>query len=142
MGLTPEETWGGDDPPRIDKPSRQGAAQEKDPLAHERPAPQLPSTPREKLFPNNLLSSRDAQVSLIIFLLTVCTLLLAWNTFKPAQKWEYKIEAVPDIGFETRINNLGNEGWELVFARRASTGKELGDKTEFSYEMIFKRPAK
>lgn len=49
--------------------------------------------------------------------------------------WEYQIESVPDILFDTTMNKLGTEGWELVFARRAS------DPTtdDFSYECIFKR---
>jgi hypothetical protein len=52
-------------------------------------------------------------------------------------KWEYKITSIPDANFTQDINKLGDEGWELVFARRAS-----GGGGEFSYEMIFKRPKK
>ena len=51
--------------------------------------------------------------------------------------WEYHIEAVPDLSFNTRMNQLGQEGWELVTARRASDGDT--DNPTMSYEMIFKR---
>jgi hypothetical protein len=49
--------------------------------------------------------------------------------------WEYQIESVPDLLFDTTMNELGNEGWELVFARRANDS--ITD--DFSYECIFKR---
>lgn len=65
--------------------------------------------------------------------------LLGWNTFR-VEKWEYKIEAVNDLTFTADIDKLGAEGWELVFARRASAGAlDTGTKPEFSYEMIFKK---
>jgi hypothetical protein len=38
------------------------------------------------------------------------------------------------------INNLGTEGWELVFARRASLTTDI-TRPEYQYEMIFRRPA-
>lgn len=56
----------------------------------------------------------------------------------PSQEWEYRIIAIPDSSFETKINALGADGWELVFARRASDGSET--RPTMSYEMIFKRP--
>jgi hypothetical protein len=49
--------------------------------------------------------------------------------------YEYRIEAVPDLLFDETMNELGEEGWELVFARRAQDS--ITD--EFSYECIFKR---
>ena len=49
-------------------------------------------------------------------------------------KWEYKIESIGDYSFDRVMDELGNEGWELVTARRA-----INDSTA-SYEMIFKRP--
>ena len=55
-------------------------------------------------------------------------------------EWEYRIESVPDRSFDQRINAMGKEGWELVFARRASDGSDYSPT--FSYEMIFKRPKK
>ena len=51
------------------------------------------------------------------------------------QAFEYLIEAVPDVGFDRDMARLGNDGWELLFARRAS-----GYDDKMSYECIFKRP--
>ncbi|WP_375453090.1 hypothetical protein [uncultured Nostoc sp.] len=39
-------------------------------------------------------------------------------------QYEYRIESFEDITFDTGISKLGDEGWELVFARRALTGEE------------------
>ena len=55
-------------------------------------------------------------------------------------QWEYRIESIPDRSFDQRINAMGRDGWELVFARRASDGSDYSPT--FSYEMIFKRPKK
>ena len=55
-------------------------------------------------------------------------------------QWEYRIESFPDRSFDQRINTMGSDGWELVFARRASDGSDYSPT--FSYEMIFKRPKK
>ena len=52
-----------------------------------------------------------------------------------AQRWEYKIETVPDLTWDEGMNKLGSDRWELLFARRAN-----GSDEKMSYEMIFKRP--
>lgn len=49
-------------------------------------------------------------------------------------KWEYRIEGIPDLRFDEAMASLGSDGWELVFARRAS-----GANDEMAYECIFKR---
>lgn len=49
--------------------------------------------------------------------------------------WEYRIESVPDLSFDETMNEFGDEGWELVFARRAQNSITK----DFSYECIFKR---
>ena len=49
--------------------------------------------------------------------------------------WEYQVDSIPDLEFEEKMDELGAEGWELAFARRARNS--LTD--EFSYEVIFKR---
>jgi len=49
--------------------------------------------------------------------------------------YEYRIESIPDLTFEESMDELGEEGWELVFARRAQNS--ITD--EFSYECIFKK---
>ena len=50
-------------------------------------------------------------------------------------EWEYKIDSPYDETFESSMNFMGRQGWELVSARRA-TSKYGSPK----YEMIFKRP--
>lgn len=51
-------------------------------------------------------------------------------------KWEYKIDSISDGTFKDQMEKIGEDGWELVFARRAlSDGRGI-------YEMIFKRPKK
>lgn len=71
----------------------------------------------------------------------ISVMIAFWSCTQPQPqkdiKWEYKITSVPDSKFTEDMNKLGDEGWELVFARRA---RGMGD--EFSYEMIFKRPKK
>lgn len=52
-----------------------------------------------------------------------------------APRWEYSIESPDDLSFEETMETLGQDGWELVFARRA-TSRGRGSA---SYEMIFKR---
>ena len=61
--------------------------------------------------------------------------LLPHPTTVAAQQWEYKIESVPNLTWDEGMNKLGNDGWELLFARRAN-----GSDEKMSYEMIFKRP--
>lgn len=53
--------------------------------------------------------------------------------------WDYLIEPVADGMFDGRMASLGADGWELVFARRASSGRFGDDDSEMLYECIFKR---
>src|SRR5258708_7129671 len=54
-----------------------------------------------------------------------------------AQRWEYLIGSIPDDEFRGQMDKLGNERWEMIFARRASDGSDY--KPKMSYELIFKR---
>lgn len=54
-------------------------------------------------------------------------------------RWEYMILSVPDEMFTQQLDRLGANGWEMVFARRASDGNTT--HSTMSYEMIFKRHA-
>jgi hypothetical protein len=61
----------------------------------------------------------------------------------PQVKYEYLISAEPDALINGAINKLGAQGWELVFARRASVGDfdlRTNPTPEVRYEMIFRRP--
>jgi len=77
------------------------------------------------------------------WLLSAILALLLWTNvgrlphLMPAT-WEYAIKSVPDTGFDDEMNKMGQDGWELVFARRASNG--ASESPSFSYEVIFKRP--
>ena len=51
------------------------------------------------------------------------------------QKWEYQIISPSDSKFDEKMNEMGNEGWELITARRATSSYS----SSASYEMIFKR---
>jgi GYF domain 2 len=51
-----------------------------------------------------------------------------------APQFEYKIESPDDRAFTRTLDRWGKDGWELVFARRAS-----GSDHEMSYEVILKR---
>ncbi len=61
----------------------------------------------------------------------------AFTKIAPPQ-WEYMVQAIPDASFTLKMDEYGRDGWELVFARRASDGNEYLPK--FNYEVIFKRP--
>jgi hypothetical protein len=51
------------------------------------------------------------------------------------QQWEYKIASPSDIGFQREMDDLGAQGWEMVFARRATSQTD-----SVHYEVILKRP--
>ena len=75
-------------------------------------------------------------------LLIVLALLLAAIAFHfPASPphYKYMIKAIPDADFENQMNELGQQGWDAVSARRAPGG---ADSSTFSYEIIFKHEAK
>ena len=52
-----------------------------------------------------------------------------------ARKLEYRLVTPSDCLFEATMKDLGNEGWELVNARRVTSKYKNGA----SYEMIFKK---
>jgi hypothetical protein len=55
--------------------------------------------------------------------------------FGAPDRWEYRIEAPSDLSLTDELDDLGREGWEVVSARRATSGSGYGA----SYEMILKR---
>jgi hypothetical protein len=50
-------------------------------------------------------------------------------------QWEYIVESPIDANLDSALERLGDQEWELVFARRATSSYGSA-----SYEMIFKRP--
>ncbi len=52
--------------------------------------------------------------------------------------WEYRIVSIEDQDFNSAMTELGKEGWELTYARRAVA--DGGDSEYSLYELIFKRP--
>ena len=76
--------------------------------------------------------------ALVIGLTSVVAIRFTGSTLFSTQKWEYKIVSPNDLTFDIEVNKLGEQGWELVSARRATSGS--GYSSSASYEMIFKRP--
>ena len=83
------------------------------------------------------------QFGIMASILVVLVGITAYGVFRPAvavattkTTWEYKIVGVPDVEFDQAMKTLGSDGWELVFARRAS-----GPDEKMLYEAIFKRVA-
>lgn len=82
----------------------------------------------------------NKQANLIISLLTFILGIQIYTNFLVAPaplvppKWEYGIEWFEDNDFATSVNKVGQEGWEMVFARRATNANE-----KYGYEMIFRR---
>jgi hypothetical protein len=52
---------------------------------------------------------------------------------QPTQ-FEYMVDSIPDLEWGSKAQELGKEGWELVFARRARDSAD-----SFLYECIFQR---
>lgn len=84
---------------------------------------------------------------LILILAAVAVVFLGMLTFhtNPPTRWQYEIQDIPDEQFQTQMNSLGNQGWELVFARRAAESDSSDDVDSttpavFDYEVILKRP--
>ena len=88
------------------------------------------------------MNQKKSEIGLLVAILGCVVVLTAttlWTSARNAEppEWEYLVESVPDVTWTIATNKLGAEGWELVFARRASSSSR---DREYSYEMIFKRP--
>ena len=66
--------------------------------------------------------------------IVLITSLSLFYSFNYQTKWEYTLESPDDYSLEREMNEFGDNGWELVFARRATSSYSSA-----SYEMIFKR---
>lgn len=91
----------------------------------------LPAAPR---------GPTQGQATLGLVLLVAFALLSAFcwfNVLRPT--WEYKVADLPDDGFTQQANALGARGWEIVSARRATTGDLGSGSATAEYELILKR---
>lgn len=86
----------------------------------------------QELFQRPLVIACLIAVVLILWKLSSIEHLLDKKATRP--QFEYKIKSPDDDKFTTTLDNLGKDGWELVFARRAS-----GENHDMNYECIFKR---
>lgn len=57
--------------------------------------------------------------------------------FGGLDRWEYRIESPDDLKITLELDRLGGEGWEVVAARRATSGS--GYSSSAAYELILKR---
>lgn len=69
---------------------------------------------------------------------TIAANFQAWTSQPKPPVYEYTFGSVPDKELDKTLANFGADGWELVFARRASGNPESA-KPEYQYEMIFRR---
>lgn len=105
------------------------------------PAPAPPPPPVAAARKRRQKSQPVSRTQLALLIALIAALLLfhvvTWvvDRASPTQ-WEYKVESPSDRVFETEVDRLGAEGWELVTARRVAPDDGPGAK----YELIFKRP--
>ncbi len=115
--LTPEEKGGTD-------------------MISDKKAPTIITPPSQKI--PNYMGFANAMLLLLVLILGTAHIMSAVTPVK----WEYKITAIPDGDFDTSMNKYGVDGWELIFARRATSGSISDSGSRAEYEVIFKRPIK
>jgi len=76
-------------------------------------------------------------ISALLSIVAALLLLILFELEKP-QRWHYTIIAPSDDQLTTILDKAGSEGYEMVFARRASNG-EKGSDMKMAYEIIMKR---
>ncbi|MBI1356600.1 MAG: hypothetical protein GC160_19845 [Acidobacteria bacterium] len=78
-------------------------------------------------------------MTLILLLLAIQVTFSAFDAVRNFRvnraRWEYQIASVPDESWSETMKVAGDNGWDLVFARRA-----VGKDDTAAYEMIFRRP--
>lgn len=84
------------------------------------------------------LKVRESANTILLAGILLATLGGGWNAHRVEPKlWEYKITGVEDLAFDTTMQRLGAEGWEMTSARRAVSGE--GESSRGLYEVIFRR---
>ena len=77
-------------------------------------------------------------IKMVLIAAACCVLLIGVAiSNQKIDRWEYRLESLEDLTFQTQMNAIGADGWELIFARRAMAGEEKA--TRGVYECIFKR---
>lgn len=79
---------------------------------------------------------RIAIVGLLVLIVALLAAILYQITPRP-EEWEYAILAPADGQLTKELNMAGMAGYEVVSARRASSGE--GSAARAAYEMILKR---
>lgn len=92
-------------------------------------------TQREEVTRSAEHTKKAGILSLISVLLLFAILVVEVFPSLRSPSWEYRVESPGDSELQSKMDELGAEGWELVTARRATSGGGLF----VSYEMIFKR---
>ncbi|NMD00889.1 MAG: hypothetical protein GYA62_14385 [Bacteroidales bacterium] len=84
---------------------------------------------------SDINSSTKFQNNILIILLLILVIIFSISLLESYNnRYEYSIASIEDFLFDFTIDKIGNEGWELVFARRA-----INENSKGIYECIFKR---
>jgi len=67
-------------------------------------------------------------------MILMISMIFSFGCSSSTPKYEYMIVSPDDYTFTTEMNEYGEEGWQLVFARRASDSSDI-----MSYEIILMR---
>lgn len=71
-----------------------------------------------------------------IWLTLIILVFVGWVVSKSLYpSWQYKVESIPDLEWDTMARDLGDSGWEIVSCRRARDDR----KDKMLYECIFKK---
>lgn len=97
----------------------------------------MPPTPQTDYRPAPSYGGVLAFLSILLLIVTGLLAALIVRTYRTPH-YEFMVQDVPDVGFADTMNGLGQQGWHLVSARRASEGT---DSDTFNYEVIMEREA-
>jgi len=85
--------------------------------------------------PNMTKSQASWVIALLVALIGLLTFSVFGSRLGATPGWQYRLESPSDFSLQSELDKLGKDGWELVFARRATSSSGGA-----SYEMIFRRP--